>query len=171
MTHSFGSTEVWGNFLNCGIFFEEINSFLTKELFFFIYGLVCISRWTMVSPFSLSAPVFCFFTTEVNFYLNEPPPPTVDSQWGSYSGEREREVLHSHLHALHRQERPLHTSTAHTRWFLNWSTKKKQKSDFGSSDVKLFFIIAKFEVMLCTTNASLPFSSHRDPRHAKPWCM
>ena len=44
----------------------------------------------MVSPFSLSAPVFCFFTTEVNFYLNEPPPPTVDSQWGSYSGERER---------------------------------------------------------------------------------
>ena len=62
--------------------------------------------------FRLALQFFCFFTTEVNFYLNEPPPPTVDSQWGSYSGERERGASEPPACTLHRQERPLHT-TAH----------------------------------------------------------
>ena len=90
MTHSFGSTEVWGNFLKCGIFFEEINSFLTKELFFSSMVLCAFQDGQWYLLFRLALQFFIFFTTEVNFYLNEPPPPTVDSQWGSYSGERER---------------------------------------------------------------------------------
>ena len=170
MTHSFGSTEVWGNFVNCGIFYEEINSFLTKELFFSSMVLCAFQDGQWYLRFRLALQFFVFSLLKWIFiWMNLPLPLLIVS--GGAIQVREREVLHSHLHALHRQERPLHTSTAHTRWFLNWSTKKKQKSDFGSSDVKLFFIIAKFEVMLCTTNASLPFSSHRDPRHAKPWCM
>ena len=103
----------------------------------------------MVSPFSLSAPVFCFSLLKWIFIWMSLPLPLLIVSGGAIQ-VREREVFHSHLHA-HCTGKSAPYILLHTRWFLNWSTKKKQKSDFGSSDVKLFFTIAKFEVMLCTT--------------------
>ena len=78
--------------------------------------------------FRLALQFFCFFTTEVNFYLNEPPPPTVDGQWGSYSGERERGASEPPACTLHRQERPLHTTAHEMVLELKYEVRNKSRT-------------------------------------------